>query len=270
MCIYKCMLNVYKNQQNRQTGSRNLTGQKTLPMIWGTYMKLVTKYQISAINSYWEKCDKKYLGRTEGQTDRGKTVYPPPPSGSGGVMICLPQWFITSCLWLYSITFTKRSDMSITVIHHIMPLTVQYYFHQEEWHVYHSDSSRHASDCTTVLLSPRGVTCLSQWFITSCLWLYSITFTKRNDMSITVTYHIMPLTVRYNFHQEEWHVYHSDLSHHASDCTVLLSPRGVTCLSQWFITSCLWLYSITFTKRSDMSITVIYHIMPLTVQYYCH
>jgi len=25
----------------------------------GTYMKLVTKYQISAINSCWEKCDKK-------------------------------------------------------------------------------------------------------------------------------------------------------------------------------------------------------------------
>ena len=35
----------------RQTGSRNLTDQKTLPTIWGTYMKLVTKYQISAINS---------------------------------------------------------------------------------------------------------------------------------------------------------------------------------------------------------------------------
>ena len=34
-----------------QTGSRNLAGQKTLPTIWGTYMKLVTKYQISAINS---------------------------------------------------------------------------------------------------------------------------------------------------------------------------------------------------------------------------
>jgi hypothetical protein len=26
-------------------------GSKTLPTIWGTYMKLVTKYQISAINS---------------------------------------------------------------------------------------------------------------------------------------------------------------------------------------------------------------------------
>jgi hypothetical protein len=55
------MLNVYKNQQNRQTGSRNLMGPKTLPTIWGTYMKLVTKYQISAINSCWEKCVLFYL-----------------------------------------------------------------------------------------------------------------------------------------------------------------------------------------------------------------
>ena len=53
------MFNGYKNQQSRQTGSRDLMGQKTLPMIWGTYMKLVTKYQISAINSCWEKCDEK-------------------------------------------------------------------------------------------------------------------------------------------------------------------------------------------------------------------
>ena len=34
-----------------QTGSRNLTGQKTLPTIWHTYMKFVTKYQIPVINS---------------------------------------------------------------------------------------------------------------------------------------------------------------------------------------------------------------------------
>jgi hypothetical protein len=46
------MLNVYKNQQNRQTGSRNLTGPKTLPTIWYTYMMLVTKYQISAITYF--------------------------------------------------------------------------------------------------------------------------------------------------------------------------------------------------------------------------
>jgi hypothetical protein len=54
-CDEKCayMFNVYKNQLSRQTGSRNLTGSKTLPTIWYTYMMLVTKYQISAINSYW-------------------------------------------------------------------------------------------------------------------------------------------------------------------------------------------------------------------------
>ena len=73
-CDKKCayMFNVHKNQQSRQTGSRNLTGPKTLPTIWYTYMTLVTKYQISAINSYWEKCDEKYLGRTEGLTE-GRT-----------------------------------------------------------------------------------------------------------------------------------------------------------------------------------------------------
>ena len=88
-CDEKCayMFNVYKNQQSRQTGSRNLMGPKTIPTIWYTYMTLVTKYQISAINSYLEKCAEKYLGWTEGQTNRGKTVYPPPPSESGGINI---------------------------------------------------------------------------------------------------------------------------------------------------------------------------------------
>jgi hypothetical protein len=33
--------------------------QKRFPRYGGTYMKLVTKYQISAINSCWEKCDEK-------------------------------------------------------------------------------------------------------------------------------------------------------------------------------------------------------------------
>ena len=45
------MFNVYKNQISWQTRSRNLTDPRTLPTIWHTYMKLVTKYQISAINS---------------------------------------------------------------------------------------------------------------------------------------------------------------------------------------------------------------------------
>jgi hypothetical protein len=61
-CWEKCdeksayMFNVHKNQQSRQTGRRNLMGPKALPMLWSTYMKLVTKYQISAINSCWAKC----------------------------------------------------------------------------------------------------------------------------------------------------------------------------------------------------------------------
>ena len=54
------MFNVYKNQPSRQTGSRNLMGPKT---IWGTDMKLVTKYQISVINSCLEKCDEKCIYR---------------------------------------------------------------------------------------------------------------------------------------------------------------------------------------------------------------
>ena len=83
-CDEKCayMFNVYKNQLSQQTGSRNLTGPKKLPTIWYTYMMLVTKYQISAINSYWEKCDEKYLGRTEGRTEV-KQYTPLPLRGAG-------------------------------------------------------------------------------------------------------------------------------------------------------------------------------------------
>ena len=116
-CWEKCayMFNVDKNQQSRQTGSRNLMVPKTLPTIWHTYVKLVTKYQISAINSCWEKCDEKYFGRTDG----GKTVYPSPHSGSGGIIRskigskcvdlilirlakCWNNFFSSKlCMWLY-------------------------------------------------------------------------------------------------------------------------------------------------------------------------
>jgi len=67
-----CELNLtYDTPALLQTGNRNVTGPKTLSTIWGTYMKLVTKYKICAINSCWEKCDEKYLG-TDGRTDRRK------------------------------------------------------------------------------------------------------------------------------------------------------------------------------------------------------
>ena len=73
------MFNVYKNQLSRQTGSRNLTGPKTLPTIWYIYIpSTVTE----------ENATKNILdGRKDRRTDRGKTVYPPPPSGSGGINV---------------------------------------------------------------------------------------------------------------------------------------------------------------------------------------
>jgi hypothetical protein len=72
------MFNVYKNQLSRQTESRNLTGPKTLPTIWSTYMKLVTKYQIHVINSCWEKCAymfNVYKDQLSRQTGSRATLY---------------------------------------------------------------------------------------------------------------------------------------------------------------------------------------------------
>jgi hypothetical protein len=85
-------------------------------------MTLVTKYQISAINSYWEKCDEKYLGRT----DRGKTVYPPPPSGSGGItnwkdMTIIYNANILNCLILFTLQCLHNQDPSFnsTITHYL-------------------------------------------------------------------------------------------------------------------------------------------------------
>jgi hypothetical protein len=121
-CWEKCayMLNVYKSQLSRQTGSRNLMGQKTLPTKWGTYMKLVTKYQISAINICWEKCDKKYLGRTEGRTD--KTVYPPPTQGSGGIIIKAKTGFYPWDRWSIQTAFGSMQTLK------------QYCFRNKVWY----------------------------------------------------------------------------------------------------------------------------------------
>ena len=84
----------YDTPALRQTGSMNLTGPKTLPTIWYTYMTIVTKYQISEKNVLKNILD----GRKVGQTDRGKTVYPPPPSGSGGII----TFSVTLKLYLFT------------------------------------------------------------------------------------------------------------------------------------------------------------------------
>jgi hypothetical protein len=59
------MFNVNKNHLSRQTGIRNLTGPKTLPTIWYTYMMLVTKYQIlpstvTEKNDIWSQASYRY------------------------------------------------------------------------------------------------------------------------------------------------------------------------------------------------------------------
>ena len=152
--------------------------------------------------------------------------------------------------------------------------------------------------------------CLSLWFITLCLRLYCISITKMSDMSITVIYHAMSLTtvlvslrwvicLSLIYHAMSlttvsvslrWVIYLS-LWFIMVYCTVSVSLRWVICLSLWFITLCLWLYCISITKMSDMSlilylslrwviclwlycisitkmsdmsITVIYHAMSLT------
>ena len=90
----------------KQTGSRNLMVPKTLPMIWGTFMKLVTKYQIYAINSCCEKGDEKYLGRTEGRTDertdRGKSVYPPPVEWGYNKVQMQRGAIVAVIVWIYN------------------------------------------------------------------------------------------------------------------------------------------------------------------------
>jgi hypothetical protein len=98
-CDEKCayMFNVYKNQLSRQTGSRNRTDPKTLPTIWYTYITIVTKYQISAINSYWEKCDDKYPYIMASRFRLGRDSY----------------FQATNNQWAYLLKLETRQDMLI-------------------------------------------------------------------------------------------------------------------------------------------------------------
>jgi hypothetical protein len=113
------------------------------------------------------------------------------------------------------------------------------------------------SDCT-VTVPLKKVISLSQCFITLCLWLYCDSITKKMVI-LSQCFVILYLSVLWQYHYEEWYVYHSDLSWYVSDCTVSVSLRRVIRLSQWFIMVRLWLYCISITKMSDTSITVIYH-----------
>ena len=141
----------------------------------------------------------------------------------------------------YCISITKKRDTYITVIYHTMSdstvsvslgsvicLTVIY----------------HAMPLTTVSVSLRRVIGLSQWFIMPCHWLLyqyheEEWYVYHSDLSRYVW-------LLHQYHEEEWYVYYSDLSRYVSD------------------------YCISITKKSYTSIAVIYHAMSLTVLYQYH
>jgi hypothetical protein len=126
-------------------------------------------------------------------------------------------------LVLYCISITKKSAISVTVIYHAMSLSMLYQYHSEESYFYHSDLSCYVS-WYAVSVSLRRVIFLSQWFTMLCLWL----------------------------------------------CCVSITKKSVFFLSQWFIMLCLLECCINITQKSDISVTVVYHAMSLTLlcQYY--
>jgi ribosomal protein L28 len=86
--VYICSMCI----KSRQTGSRNLTGPKTLPTIWYTYRIWHLWPNIRFLPS--TVTEKNILDERK---DTGKTVYPPLPSGSGGINTSYKQ-------------FTKRNN----------------------------------------------------------------------------------------------------------------------------------------------------------------
>jgi hypothetical protein len=94
--------------------------------------------------------------------------------------------------------------------------------------------------------------------------------TKKCDMSVTVIYHAMSLSILYQYNSEEWYVCHSDLPCYFSLYTVSVSLRCVICLSQWLIMPCLIVYCIGITQKTDISFTVSYHAMSLCMLYQYH
>ena len=72
------MFNVYKNQLSRQTGSRNLTGPKTLPTVWYIYIPST----VTEKNATKNISDGRKDGRTDGRTEV-KQYTPLPLRGAG-------------------------------------------------------------------------------------------------------------------------------------------------------------------------------------------
>jgi hypothetical protein len=168
------------------------------------------------------------------------------------------------CLWLCCVSITKKSVFSVTVIYHAMSLSILYQYHSEEWYFCHSGLPCYVFD-SAVSVSLRRVLYLSQWFIMLCLLVCCISITKKSAISVTVIYHAMSLSMLYQYHSEEWYFWHSGLPCYVFDSAVSVSLRRVFFLSHWFIMLCLLVCCISITQKSDISVTVVYHAMSLTL-----
>ena len=78
---------------SRQTGSRNLMGPKNathnMVYLYGACDQISDFRHQQLLRKIRRKISWTD-GRTEGQMDRGKTIYPPPSSGSGGIKNSIP------------------------------------------------------------------------------------------------------------------------------------------------------------------------------------
>jgi hypothetical protein len=119
-----------------------------------------------------------------------------------------------------------------------------------------------------------------------CLLVCCISITKKSDMSATVIYHAMSLSMLYQYHQEEWYVCHSDFTvadislflviliqhtkrhsmiNHCDRHITLLSNTDTAYKRHSMINHCG--RHITLLSDTD---TVIYHAMSLSMLYQYH
>ena len=114
--------------------------------------------------------------------------------------------------------------------------------------------SWYVSDCTVSVSLRRMNHSNLSWYVSECT--VSVSYVYHSNLS----WYVSDCTV-----SVQWWFYHSDLSWYVSDCTVSVSLRRWYVYHSdlsWYVSE--W-YCISITKKNDMSITVMYHGMYLTV-----
>jgi hypothetical protein len=55
--------------------------------------------------------------------------------------------------------------------------------------------------------------------------LTTVSVSQRSVIGLSVIYHDRSLTVLYQYHEEEWYVYHIDLSRYVSDYCISITKK---------------------------------------------